>query len=147
MGAVQFENFVSALMKPLPASDLVDVGYGKTLRALRKEAWIKASTVTEFWSLALDFRRSACRYRRRVGDLPIDLAFKLSDDELLAELRKATAAQILTPADTQLALAWKRRAIKMPCLPVRAADLTAAIATDEAFFAAHPVRKRKPARV
>ncbi len=54
---------------------------------------------------------------------------------------------ILTPAPRPEDLQWKRRQADWTAIPLSRAEIDAALAADEAFFAAHPVKRerRRPA--
>lgn len=150
MKAAQFDNFVAALMEPVTEAELLDIGLGRDLRAARRGAWLKAKAATDFWQAALQSVRAADRYQKHFGTPPIqfpDNADYPDDWALVAEVRKAQAQQILTPAPMVADLEWKRRTLDLPNLPVPREELQAAIDADAAFFAAHPVRRPDNARV
>ncbi|MER9330535.1 hypothetical protein NKJ26_17025 [Mesorhizobium sp. M0152] len=63
--------------------------------------------------------------------------------ECVERWRQAIAEQIRVPAPDLLAVQWKRDvAAKDQCLPIKAAEIAALIAADEAFLAAHPITKQ-----
>jgi hypothetical protein len=66
----------------------------------------------------------------------------------IAKWRETVAKQLITPAPTLAAVAWKRAKIKsdeFKRLPISLARAERAIADDLAFLAAHPTRKRRDA--
>jgi len=129
-------------LEPLPDEALIDTHYNSIARHARRDAWYRARTETHFFEALLQYVRAAKAYCKRIDHInELQRIAEADDLDILRQKRSAVARQILTPAPTKAAVAWKRQAAEDKYLPVRPEDIEAAIAADEAFFAAHPVKR------
>ena len=133
----QLDSFIHKVMEPLPEECLIDTHYNSIVRQQRRDAWRAANAKRRCYEALF---RVACdvsqnfRYR-------VDAAVSVpSQSECLRLYREALAEQLLTPIEGKADIAWKRR-VRLGSLPVSKEQVEAAIAADEAFLAAHPVRR------
>ena len=117
------------------------------IRTERRDAWWLAERVADYWHARWKWRNgleTAQRYG--IGDsgsFPPAPAYPF---QAVDTWREAVAKQLLTPAHTLAAVAWKRAKIKSDefnRLPITLARAEQAIADDLAFLAAHPTRRSK----
>lgn len=137
--------FIERCLDPLPDECLVDIQYNNMVRRERWEPWWEADRKRRYFEAMRDL---ADFYRLHIRPYQ-DMNLKISClDNYLKEWRKALAEQLLTPAACTADLAWKKRELGKlnQWVPVSSEDVEAAIAADEAFFAAHPTRKAKAVR-
>jgi hypothetical protein len=150
-----YETFMSAVLEPLPAEDLIDINYNKLVRADMWEKWRRAEVTTEFNAAALRFyeARDGLRYYTDPQEFKDRMhEFHRGRAPLVAAYRQSLAFQLITPAPDGEALRWKRaQFLKNKAtehgyhLPIAEARIRASIDQDEKFLAAHP-RRRKNAR-
>jgi hypothetical protein len=142
------------LFKPPLALPSTAIGRNERLRAERRGAWNKAEAATNYWRVMTDFYTvahlaqregvaEACRDHKRLDYSDHDLA--------VVRFRKATVAQLLTPAPSVEAVNWKRATFAKGDWKHsgegNAEQIEASIKSDIAFLAAHPARqpvRRKP---
>jgi hypothetical protein len=129
------------------ARSLSTTAHNGHLRQERKEAWRSAEAATRYWSARLDFQ-SAVSWAQRM-EIP-EGRFHPSDPEdsdrmsMVEKWRAAFVKQLLTPAPDARELAWKQNALargKYLHTGLKPERLKHAIAEDEAFLAAHPIRQ------
>jgi len=135
----RFDAFMIKVLEPLPCAELVDTQYNLLVRRAREGAWKKAETATEYFE-ALNRLAFAQEFAAQYGADVQDIVPQIDQSTIITQLRAALVRQLLTPAPYQLAVAWKRKQ-KLTYLPVKEAQVTAAIEADEAFFAAHPHKR------
>jgi hypothetical protein len=117
------------------------------LRDARKDAWRQAEVICEYWRARRDMESAIWCAQRH--DLPEgnNHPTHVPDESwtLLANWRQAIARQLLTPAPTGAAVAWKRAKLRGwdSYLPVKADRVERVIADDIAFLAAHPTKRGK----
>jgi hypothetical protein len=110
-----------------------------------------AEVVTRYWRARLNMHAAAANAQRDElpegqNHPPLDEAGRMA---LVARWREAMVAQLLTPAHTAAAVAWKkaeRKSRGFGCLMVEPGKVERAIEADEAFLASHPVRQNSTAR-
>jgi hypothetical protein len=137
-----FDAFVHAVLEPLSDEALIDTHYNSIARHARRDAWYRAKTETQFFEALLQYVRAAKAYCERIDHInELQKIAEADDIEILRQKRSAVARQILTPAPSMTEVAWKRQAAKDKYLPIAPEDIDAAITADEAFFAAHPVKR------
>jgi hypothetical protein len=113
---------------------------------MRDEAWNRASHTTSYWRARLNWHGELeCAQKWGLADSG---SFPPAADEnrfsLVDTWREAVVKQLLTPAPNVAAVAWKRAKFSgsdFPYLPVKPERVERVIADDEAFLAAHPVRR------
>jgi hypothetical protein len=139
-----FTAFVHAVLEPLPDEALFDTHYNSIARLARRDAWYRAQTETQFFEALLQYVRAAKSYCKHVKQIEELKTYSGADEyDILRQKRAAVARQILTPAPSKTEVAWKRKAALDKYLPINPEDIDAAIAADEAFFAAHPTKRIK----
>jgi hypothetical protein len=115
------------------------------IRTERRDAWWLAERVADYWHARFKWRHeleTAQRYG--IGDSGSFPPAPACPFEAVDTWREAVAKQLLTPAPTLAAVAWKRAKIKSDefnRLPITLARAEQAIADDLAFLAAHPTRR------
>lgn len=135
----QLDAFMLRVMEPLTEGELVDTQYNSLARQARFAAWSLAERVTMYYSAL----RKAASYAGAKDVLHLAPGCTLPPyGTILIAWRAAVARQLLTPASQKADIDWKKRQ-DITYLPVDAEDVTRAIAADEAFLAAHPVRVSK----
>jgi hypothetical protein len=130
-----------------------DIGRNERLRAERRGDWNKAEAVINYWRMMMDFYvavhvaqregvAEACRDHKRLDYTHHGIAVR--------RFRKATVAQLLTPAPSVEAVNWKRATFAKGDWKHsgdgNAEQIESSIADDLAFLAAHPVRQSKGQR-
>jgi hypothetical protein len=149
---VAFADFNPNRRKPIDGTgeieqeELSTTGKNSRLRQGRNKAWDMARHKTDYWRARLDWQFALeFAQGRGLGDSD---SFPPAADEdrflLVDAWREAVAHQLLTPAPTLAAVAWKRAKLAgrgFSQLPISAARVKQVIADDEAFLAAHPVRQ------
>lgn len=139
----------ATLIEGLADARLSDTARNNRLRAERKEAWTRTEAKMRFYKGLADFLHVLSIARReRVPDaLRMDHSEERFREARMAE-RDAWQDLLFLPAPDQAALKWKIDQLRKGSLSqVREAELEAMIAEDQAFLAAHPIRKpgsRKP---
>jgi hypothetical protein len=116
------------------------------LRQMRDEAWNRARQTTSYWRARLDWHIELEWAQKR--GLADSGSFPPADDEnrysLVDTWRVAVVKQLLTPAPNVAAVAWKRAKFSgsdFCYFPVKPERVERVIADDEAFLAAHPIRR------
>ncbi|SFK72748.1 hypothetical protein [Methylocapsa palsarum] len=134
--------FIANLLEPVLPHELDDFEYNKLARKCLEDAWKDVDARTRHDRAAFEFwDKYWCYYRFHMKDKSkADYAFE-QRSSWLADWRKSVAEQLRTAACDSAGLAWKRRMEKEPCLSISREEIDAAIAADEAFLAAHPVRR------
>jgi hypothetical protein len=119
------------------------------LRDARKTAWYMADRTRDYWRARLDWQSAlALAQRNEIGDsgsFP-PARERETRGELCEKWNAAIVNQMLTPAPTLAAVAWKRAAFKAGDhrhTDVNPKRIERAIADDEEFLRAHPVRQSK----
>ncbi len=152
-----FDAFIHAVLEPLPDGVLIDTQYNSIARQTRRDAWYRAYTKTRYFEALLEYVRAAQSFYGQVeqSDILATIA-RMDDMALVIECRAAARAQILTPAYDQAGVAWKRTWLARlqamsdsptVYLPINREETEAAIAADEAFLAAHPVKRCRRSKV
>jgi hypothetical protein len=127
---------------PPPATETAK---NSRIRTARRDAWWLAERVADYWHARFKWRQeleTAQRYG--IGDSGSFPPAHGCPFEAVDTWRHAVAKQLLTPAPTLAAVAWKRAKIKTDefnRLPITLARAERAIADDLAFLAAHPTRR------
>jgi hypothetical protein len=127
---------------PPPATETAK---NSRIRTARRDAWWLAERVADYWHARFKWRQeleTAQRYG--IGDSGSFPPAHGCPFEAVDTWREAVAKQLLTPAPTLAAVAWKRAKIKTDefnRLPITLARAERAIADDLAFLAAHPTRR------
>lgn len=141
-----YDAFVSKMLDPVPAAELVDIAYNQAIRKTRLDAWRAARAETEmFHSLAKYHWAESDYFKYRKGDpererLSINRSWAYSET-----CRDATCRQMRTPAPDPAAVAWKKQRAEYAAFTMPREEIDELIAADEAFLAAHPVSARKKA--
>lgn len=132
-------NFIMAVLDPLPTETLADREYNSLSRRVRADAWSKAEANWRACQAILDLCY-ALQVSHRHGNRH---DVRMPDRELaVAASNQALATLLLTPVKWQINVDLKRSKLRrVPYLPVSAEAVAAAIAADEAFLAAHPVKR------
>jgi len=143
----QFDSFVARLMEPLPEEALHDQSYNRLLRNERSKVWAQREALVRMHNAARKLHHARQHVDRTHGrDVPT-FGEDQENKALLAACRKATNTLLLTPANDRAALAWKKKNLPYihSCSTDRerelAAEVDRAIAEDEAWLAAHSVRR------
>ena len=130
---------------PPPATDTAK---NARIRNERRDAWWLAERVADYWQARSKWchaLETAQRYR--IGDSASFLPPASGHQFVGADTwREAVAKQLLTPAPSLGAVAWKQARLKSDdfgWLPITLARAEQAIADDLAFLAAHPTRRAK----
>ena len=115
------------------------------LRKARNEAWDRASHTTSYWNARLKWQ-CELKWAQDCGLADSDTFPPAEERQLLVDTwREAVVKQLLTPAPNVAAVAWKRAVLARNDYVigryVKAERVERAIADDEAFLAAHPVRQ------
>jgi hypothetical protein len=140
-GSGKLSRFIHACMEPLPAEELIDTKFNSMLRNQRHKQWHAA--YCQYAALkgllgATDYRLERVE---RLFNAPISLP---SRDQILKRYREALAELLLTPTVRKSDVEWKKRQLKdLKYVPVDASDVEAAIAADDAFLAAHPIKRTR----
>ena len=115
------------------------------IRTERNDAWWLAERTAEYWQARYKWRNAlATAQRWGIADAQ---SFPSADESWSGQVdkwRETVAKQLITPAPTLAAVAWKRAKIKsdeFKWLPISLARAERAIADDLAFLAAHPTRR------
>lgn len=140
----KFDSFIAAVLHPLSPEELTDTQYNSVLRQTRKEAWRRAVANADFYKHLLHaaYRLDSTSYPVTGNNIKLP-----SSMDLIGRWRDALVKAILTPAEYKSDVEWKRRGMKQAIYAsVPKEKLLAAIAADEAFFAAHPVAIRRKRR-
>lgn len=143
----QFDAFLARLMEPLPAQALHDQSYNRMLRNQRARIWGQQEALVSMYSAALRLHHARLYVEKIHGRETPRPCEDQEHKALLAAYRKAAHTLLLTPANDRAALAWKRR--NLPYIYSGstdserdfAAEVDRAIAEDDAWLAAHSVRK------
>jgi hypothetical protein len=117
------------------------------LRKERSEAWARAEATTRYWRVRLDFDSAVGDAQS--NDVPEGrLHPAVNRDDwmpMVDRYRKALVEQLVTPAWNVASVTWKRSVLARNDYVigryVKAERVERAIADDEAFLAAHPVRQ------
>lgn len=132
---------------PPPATETAK---NSRIRIARRDARWLATRVSEYWSARIDWH-GALSISQQYG-IADSASFPSPENEsrygLVDTWREAVAKQLLTPAPDLGAVTWKRAKLKsgdFSHLPIAAPRVERAIADDEAFLAAHPTRRLRPA--
>lgn len=141
--------FVSAVLEPLPAEILIDTHYNFIARQTRREAWLRADAATCYFKAMHAYIWAASRHYRYEKLESLKSTAEISCCLTAEQLRAAIARQILTPAFDQAGVVWKRAVLAdelrsrwpFKYFSITREETEAAIAADEAFLAAHPVRR------
>jgi hypothetical protein len=118
------------------------------IRTERRDAWWLAERVADYWHARWKWVNALeIAQKYGIGDSgSFPPPAHASPFEDVDTWRKAVAKQLLTPAPTLADVAWKRAKVKsddFERLPITLARAEQAIADDQAFLAAHPVRQSK----
>ncbi len=134
----------SAHSEDLPLTETASNG---RLRNKRRAIWWAAEAATRYWSLRLDFERAvgtAQRYEIPEGsNHPV--VDNAKDRQLVQCFREAVVRQLLTPAWDVASIKWKQTTFarnQHRYVDVKPERIKRAIADDEAWLAAHPVRRK-----
>ncbi|MGP2491057.1 hypothetical protein ACTDI4_05445 [Mesorhizobium sp. PUT5] len=134
-------KFIEALMAP-PVDAGTNTAFNAEMRKGRMEVWMRVWCKREFYRALF----GALLYTSRSHANRVEVTFALPPlDQVERLYKEAFAEQLLTPAPSKDALAWKLRYMKTTGwgLRITREEAKAAIAADEEFLAAHPVRRRK----
>jgi hypothetical protein len=127
------------------APALTETGRNSRLRIARREAWREAEADTRYWQAKMDFGH-ACEMAQRHG-VQDSFSYNLPDHgKAVREWREALMRQLLTPAPDTGSINWKRKAFAQNqhrFTDTKPERIERAIADDEAFLAAHPVRQSR----
>lgn len=136
--------FLLQCLDPLPDAVLIDTQHNHLMRKARGENWRKASFVTDLAEAEAKYLLAKNNHARWVlGDAVAADEVEHRRHRVLKGWRHAIAEQIRASAPDRLAVQWKRAAAKDDSfLPIKAAEIAALIAADEAFLAAHPITKQ-----
>jgi hypothetical protein len=136
--------------KPEQPPPATETAKNARIRIERNDAWWLVERTAEY-GRARDEGRDALATAQRWG-IADGQSFPPAENESwsgqIAKWRETVAKQLITPAPTLAAVAWKRAKIKsdeFKRLPISPARAERAIADDLAFLAAHPTRKRRDA--
>lgn len=142
IGRQQLEAFLWLAIEPLPAAELVDFEYNALARRARRAAWKKAELTTMYYDAQRKAAHAAsCLMKHHGTNLmntecdPWDLYQSRAE-----EWKRAVAAQIMTPAHQKNDVVWKRKQ-KLTALSLDPEAVRKMIEADEAFLAAHPLRR------
>jgi hypothetical protein len=132
-----------------PLESLTETARNSRLRAQREATWCAAEVATRYWKAKIAYDEACtCAAKHRIIPSP---GLSESDDHMfnVRNWRRAQAEQMLTPAPTAAAIAWKRQALasgQYRYTDVKREDIERAIELDAAWLKAHPTRRPKPAR-
>jgi hypothetical protein len=146
MAMQNYEAFVATVLDRLPEQELTDLNYNQLVRHSRYDAWNRAAAATNYYKAATDFYFASAVY---YGNVEVNSTLRPASEserqEAVNQWRAAVAQQILTPSYNRECVTWKLRAAKRGFLPISDEKIKDAIAADEAFLSAHPL-KRCPRR-
>jgi hypothetical protein len=142
-----------------PAEPMTETARNARLRKERNDVWGRAEAATRYWRVKLEFIR-AVDVAQGCGAVAAHDHEKWSreeDRDLVHRYRQALVEQLLTPAPDNRAVAWKQLVVDRDDYVFRGGMLgpevagsyvkkervLMAIAADQAFLAAHPVRRNK----
>ncbi|RUX26819.1 hypothetical protein EOA13_22130 [Mesorhizobium sp. M7A.F.Ca.US.011.01.1.1] len=135
--------FMQQCLDPLPDAALVDTHHNHLMRRARAGNWRKAGAVTGLAKAEQDYLFAKSLHAQSVlEDAAAAAEFEHRRQHCVERRRQAIAEQIRAPAPDRAAVQWKQAAAKDQCLPIKAAEIAALIAADEAFLAAHPITKQ-----
>ncbi|MEN3146148.1 hypothetical protein ABCW43_02415 [Neorhizobium sp. IRAMC:178] len=143
----QLDQFMSHVMEPLPQGALTDFEYNRLLRDARRTAWHKGEATLRLHHARLEIHDAMLIFDRVVAEQHLtdedEVAIYSKRDRMLANMKAATERQIRTPAPDQAAIEWKRRRMADLYSTARISreEIAELIAADEAFLAAHPIKK------
>jgi hypothetical protein len=133
---------LETLLEPRPAAELFDYEYNLMMRDARRDAWDNAHlTFKHLQTKSLAQRYEACHIERVLGHKNGGDELWNSANRLTAEMHLAIAELILTPAPHSEAIKIKLRMAKSRGVPISQEEVADAIAKDERFLAAHPIRR------
>lgn len=135
--------FMARLLEPLPAEELMDGLFGHAIRRDRRQAWRLAEIRTGYFRAKANWQNARDTYRVWFEGAPVTGYCQ----QTVADLRRAIAEQILTPAPDKAAVKWKKVQSTDEFLPIEAAQMERAIADDEAWLAAHPAKRSRRGEV
>lgn len=139
-----FSTFLSRVLEPLPDHELVDTALNRAERDTRATAWSDARFTTDYWFAEMQCAWATATYAKRViNDSDKEKASIDDAVKFTREWRQAVGRQLLTPAPSKVDVAWKRRHADDKFLSVSRNEIQAAIASDEAFLSAHPIRRTR----
>jgi hypothetical protein len=130
-----------------PTESLTETAKNAALRKERAERWDRAETATRYWHAKLDYDY-ICMAASRHGLIPPCPVENRTQN--IENWRSAQVAQLLTPAPTAAAIAWKRQAFasgQYLYTDVKAEQIERAIELDAAWLAAHPMRRKRAAAI
>lgn len=134
---------VSTLPRNEPATE---TGRNFRLRQQRRDEWLRADAVREYWKAARKMDSAIHRVQNHElpeGEMHQPLVPR-SWQPIMAKYRAAIMAQLLTPAPTAREIEWKRAAFKAGdhgYTDVKPEMIERAIAADVEFLKAHPTRR------
>jgi hypothetical protein len=139
------------LIEGLAEAQLSDTARNRRKRAERKEAWRRAAAAVMFHDEHANFL-IALAVAQRYGLAEAMKIPKQSEQSHCApreRYREAVATLLRLPAPDQAAINWKRSRLRQEpywgLCDVPHEEVEKAIADDEAFLAAHPIKKVKKA--
>lgn len=143
----QLDQFMSRVMEPLSEGALTDFEYNRLLRDTRRTTWHKGEATLKLYQARLEIHDAMLIFDLVVAEQKLTTADEdehyRKRDRMLANMKAATERQIRTPAPDQAAIEWKRRRMADLNATARISreEIAEIIATDEAFLAAHPIKK------
>jgi hypothetical protein len=118
------------------------------IRKERYEVWRAAEAAVDYWRARMKFHSALSSAQQH--DLPEGRSHPPVQEgewgSIVDKWRMALVQQLLTPAPTAGAIAWKKAALiqeQFKYVGVKPERIERAIADDVAFLAAHPVRQSK----
>jgi hypothetical protein len=118
------------------------------LRKERAKRWLRAQIATRYWRIKIDYE-FICPIAAKHSIICTPALHVVDDRRFnVRKWREAQVAQLLTPAPTAAAIAWKRKAFargEYKYINVKPELIARAIELDAAWLAAHPMRRPRPA--
>lgn len=133
------------LQSPEPETE---TGKNSRLRMARREAWWNAERQVDYWKVCMKMH-DAISIVQRAGLPEGDNHQKAEHWQwhpIAENYRRAVARLFLTPASTQLNIAWKKKALaaeEHKYTGLSSERIEAAIALDIEFLKAHPTRRSR----
>ncbi|WP_426615757.1 hypothetical protein [Bradyrhizobium sp. McL0616] len=128
-----------------------ETGKNAKLRLQRREAWWQAERQVEYWKACMKMHHAISNVQR--AGMPEGDNHQEAEHwhwhPIAENYRKAVARLFLTPASTQLNIAWKKKALAAKehnYTELTDKQIERAIQRDLEFLAAHPTRRKREDR-
>jgi hypothetical protein len=146
LGKRTFQRSEPVVRAPLNEEGVSDTGRNQRLRRNRRDVWLEADAVMDYWHAVMKMDTAISRVQRH--ETPEGALHPVREPKdywgLVANYRIAWARLMLTPAPDMRSVTWKRAELKAEHhkhTDLKSERIERAITDDVEFLRAHPTRR------